>query len=166
MTSGYTSNGDRTRLMKRTLVADLATVPAGTRVLFKFGDYHMYKGINPLRQRDLGNFVAERAEGEGATSLHIMILGARGVHALYGGYGKPLKHEPFVQHDDPDLRWIDDALAAIPHDVDPAAWSVFDLRPLRPKPPTDDAGWRQRIAGYDLLVIIPELTPSELIGSP
>lgn len=56
------------------------------RVLLKFGDWHVYKGINPLRQRDLGNFVAELADGRNGASLHILVLGAKGTHALYAGY--------------------------------------------------------------------------------
>ncbi len=47
--------GARARLMKRTLVAHFAEAPRA-RLLMKFGAYHLYKGYNPLGQRDLGNF--------------------------------------------------------------------------------------------------------------
>ncbi|MCA0207773.1 MAG: hypothetical protein LCH74_01790 [Proteobacteria bacterium] len=63
-------NGRRARLMKRTLAAQLAANP-GARLLLKFGAMHAYKSINPLNQRDLGAYVAERADGEGGSSLHI-----------------------------------------------------------------------------------------------
>ncbi|QNE32434.1 hypothetical protein F1C10_11080 [Sphingomonas sp. NBWT7] len=46
---GYASNGQRARLMKRTLLHYLADAPAAARVLFKFGDVHMAKGVNDLR---------------------------------------------------------------------------------------------------------------------
>lgn len=61
------SNGRRARLMKRTLAAHFAEAPQA-RVLMKFGAYHLYKGYNPLGQRDVGNFVAEHADGAGVAS--------------------------------------------------------------------------------------------------
>jgi hypothetical protein len=54
-------NGQRARLIKRTLAGYLQNSAAGSRVLMKFGDVHTVKGVNALRQRDLGNFVAEHA---------------------------------------------------------------------------------------------------------
>src|SRR5690606_30121600 len=44
------------------------------RIMFKFGDYHSAKGFSPVQVRDIGNFVAELADGEKAHSLHIKIL--------------------------------------------------------------------------------------------
>lgn len=162
---GDESNRQRGLLMRRNLVRRLAASPASSRVLFKFGDVHMPKGFNSLGQRDLGNFVAERAEGDGATSLHIAVYGARGVHATYGGVGRQVGHEPFVLTDDEDYAWIKDALGATA-DGETRDWMLVDLRALRANPPRDmPARWRRAVREYDLLVVAPELTPSELLGA-
>lgn len=111
-TDGEASNARRARLMKRTLADKLATVPRSSRILFKFGDLHMAKGTNARHLRDLGNFVAERAEGDGATSLHIAVYGAAGTHALYGGVGRQVRNEPFVLAEDADYAWVKEAARA------------------------------------------------------
>ncbi|HEX8486685.1 hypothetical protein [Sphingomonas sp.] len=163
-TDGYASNGQRARLMKRNLVGHLTASPSPARVLFKFGDVHMAKGINGLGQRDLGNFAAERAEGDGASSVHIAVYGAKGVHALYGGVGRQVRHEPFVLTDDADYAWLKDALATRPGEGQ--GWVLIDLRALRTKPAQDmPAPWRKVAQRYDLLVIAPDLTPSSLLGA-
>jgi hypothetical protein len=135
-------------------------------VLFKFGDVHAAKGVNALDQRDLGNFVAERAEGEGATSLHIAVYGAKGVHALYAGVGRQVRTEPFVLTDDADYAWLKDALALRDKAGAGSQWMLMDLRTLRARPPADlPPAWRRQIYEYDMLVVAPELTPSSLIGA-
>ena len=162
---GFASNGRRARLLKRTLVRYLDARPKPARLLFKFGDVHMGKGVNGLGQRDLGNFVAERAEGEGAASLHIAVYGAKGVHALYGGVGRPVRHEPFVLTDDPDYAWLKQALLPQGGADAAATWMLIDLRPLRASAPADmSAQWRRMADRYDLVVVTPNLTPSTLIG--
>ena len=125
------------------------------RVLLKFGDWHLYKGLNPLHERDLGNFLAEFADGRNTTALHILVLGAKGTHALYAGYDRPLKFEPFVMDQDEDYRWIKAAVDA----QRAGSWTLFDLRKLRFKHLDMSADWERVIYGYDLLVLIPELTP-------
>lgn len=161
---GYASNGRRARLMKRTLVKHLAEAPKSARVLFKFGDLHAAKGVNGLDQRDLGNFIAERAEGEGAQSLHIAVYGAKGVHALYNGVGRQVRTEPFVMTDDADYAWLKDALGGL--DSGSSEWMLVDLRQLRAHPPKDmPSTWRQKSLQFDLLVVAPTLTPSTLMGS-
>ena len=87
-------NGRRARLIKRMLAGYPAAAPAGSRVLMKFGDVHAAKGVNALRRRDLGNFVAERADGEGASSLHILVMGIEGSLGAYNGVGRPTPDMP------------------------------------------------------------------------
>ena len=165
-TDSYASNGQRARLMKRTLVDRFAASEQPARVLFKFGDVHAAKGVNALDQRDLGNFVAERAEGEGATSLHIAVYGAKGVHALYAGVGRQVRMEPFVLTDDADYAWLKDALALRDKAGAGSQWMLMDLRTLRARPPADlPPAWRRQLYEYDMLVVAPELTPSSLIGA-
>lgn len=158
-------NGRRARLMKRTLAAHLADHP-GARVLMKFGANHAYKSINPLNQRDLGAYVAERADGEGATSLHIMVLGARGSEAGYGGVGRPAPVHTFDMKNDKDPDWRKDAALAQAADAAPGAWMLVDLRALRAKglagaPPE----WRDLALGYDIAILAPALTATNLLGA-
>jgi hypothetical protein len=165
-TDSYASNGQRARLMKRTLEDRFAASLEPARVLFKFGDVHAAKGVNGLDQRDLGNFVAERAEGKGATSLHIAVYGGKGIHALYAGVGRQVRTEPFVLMDNADYVWLKDALTLRDEAGAGAQWMLMDLRTLRARPPADlPTAWRKKIYEYDMLVVAPELTPSSLIGA-
>ena len=153
------SNAQRARLLKNNLRRHLEAATTGPegKVLVKFGDWHLYKGFNPLHQRDLGNWIAEWADGHSESSLHLCVLGAKGTHLLYGGYGRPLKTEPFVMDEDPDYRWLKPAM----DNQLPDAWTVYDLRRLRLQNlGTVDPDMRRLIDGYDLLVIIPEVTPA------
>lgn len=163
-TDPYASNGARARLMKRTLVDYLSNAPPKARVLLKFGDTHMRKGVNGLGQRDLGNFVAERADGEDVGSLHLLVVGLRGTHALYNGVGRQVRHEPFVLTDDADFAWLNDAVPAT--DAASKDWTLLDLRTLRAKQPRDmSATWKHIIDGFDIVVVAPNITPSTLLGA-
>jgi hypothetical protein len=163
--SGYNSNRRRSLLMKHTLVKYFAGTNKPARVLFKFGDVHIAKGVNSLRQLDVGNFVSERADGEGATSLHVAVYGAKGIHALYNGVGRQVRHEPFVLTDDPDYAWLKDGINLSTEGAQ-RDWVLLDLRPLRARPPADmPATWRSKVQEYDLVAIAPDLTPSALLGS-
>jgi hypothetical protein len=157
------SNSQRARLLKSNFRHDMEKAATGDRpqkVLVKFGDWHLYKGINPLHQRDLGNYIAEMADGQGSSSLHICVLGAKGTHREFTGYDQPTKLEKFVMDEDPDYRWLK---PAIDNQV-PNAWTLYDLRKLRfAKLGPVDPGMERMIYGYDLLVIVPELTPADLI---
>jgi hypothetical protein len=155
------SNDERARMLKRNLQRDLEL--AGNRpqkILFKFGDSHLYKGFNDIHQRDLGNYIAEMADAQGVKSLHICVLGAKGVHRLYGGYNRPGRLEPFALGEKDFYPWmkplVDGRL--------PNAWTVYDLRKLRFQPlgPVDP-DLDRFIYAYDLLVIAPELTPADPI---
>jgi hypothetical protein len=154
------ANLARAQLLKTNLATHLAALnfPAGQgKVLLKFGEWHLYRGYNPLAERDLGNALAEYADANGAASLHIAVLGAAGVHALYAGYRRPLRQQPFVMANDPQYRWI----AAAVDEMEPTGWTVFDLRRLRdPEPAGIPTAWSRLIEGYDLLVMIPQLTPA------
>ena len=94
------------------------------------------------------------------------MLGARGTHAQFAGYAKPLAHEPFVMTEDPDYKWIapavENALAQAAGGAGKTL-TLYDLRKLRFKgidPPRD---WERIVYGYDLFVLIPELSPAEMI---
>lgn len=157
-------NGRRARLMKRTLAAHLSDHP-GARVLMKFGAWHGYKSLNPLDQRDLGAYVAERAEGEGVTALHVIVLGAAGAEAGYNGVGRPRAVHAFDVLTDEDPDWRKDVTLARAPDVAPDAWMLIDLRRLRAEGlaslPTE---WRQLALGYDIAILAPTFTASSVLG--
>ena len=157
-------NGRRARLMKRTLAAHFAEEPQA-RVLMKFGAYHLYRGFNPLGQRDVGNFVAEHADGEGVTSLNMIVVGARGTEAGYNGVGRQEVVHDFDAMTDEEGDWRKDVMLARPSDMPPGDWLLVDLRRLRG---TDlealTPEWRAIIRGYDLAVVAPELSASTLLG--
>lgn len=156
------SNSQRARLLKQNFRRDLQATgdPQHQKVLLKFGDWHLYKGFNPLNQRDLGNYVAELADGQGSTSLHICILGAKGMHRRYSGYDRPTKVERFVLDEDRDYRWLQPAIDNRLSN----AWTLFDLRKLRFQAlGAVDPDMKRLIYGYDLLILIPELSPADLI---
>ncbi|QDH73436.1 hypothetical protein [Brevundimonas sp. M20] len=156
-------NGRRARLMKRTLAARLAENP-DARVLMKFGAWHLYKSLNPLNQRDIGAYVAERAEGEGVTALHIMVAGARGSYAGYAGVGRPTSERAFDM-DSEDADWRKDVVLARPGDAAPGSWMLVDLRALRAgglsNVPED---WRDLALGYDIALLAPTFTATSVLG--
>jgi hypothetical protein len=160
------ANLDRAVLLKKELLSHLDTWQGsrrGGKILLKFGEWHLYRGYNPLGQRDLGNFVAEYADVKDTPSVHIAVLGSRGVHASYGGYGKALQHSAFVMSDEPRYHWL-----AVATDVaEPNGWTVFDLHRLRgPGAETLPEEWRKLSDGYDLLVLAPEISPSSKLDNP
>ncbi|MBI1683902.1 TraB/GumN family protein [Caulobacter hibisci] len=159
------ANGRRARLMKRTFAAHLAENP-GARVLLKFGANHAYKSLNPLNQRDLGAYVAERAEGEGVSALHIIVLGARGSVAVYGGVGRPAVVRSFDRVDDKGSDWRKDATLAKAADAAPGSWMLVDLRMLRTKSllASAPAEWRDLALGYDIAILAPTFTASSVLG--
>jgi hypothetical protein len=157
------SNNQRARMLKQNLRRDLeSTSGDGQRgkVLVKFGEWHLYKGLNPLYQRDLGNYIAEMADGQGSHSLHICVLGATGTHRLYAGYVRPTKLEKFVLDEAKGYRWLKPAIDNQLKD----SWTLYDLRKLRFQHlGAVDADMERMIYGYDLLIIVPELTPADVI---
>jgi hypothetical protein len=157
------SNNQRARLLKQNLRRDLETAETSfqrQKVLVKFGDWHLYKGFNPLHQRDLGNYIAEVADAQGSTSLHICVLGAKGTRRIYGGYDRPTKLAKFVLDEDHDYRWLKPAI----DNQLPNAWTLFDLRKMRfHKLGPVDPDMERLIYGYDLLIIVPELTPADSV---
>ena len=159
------SNHVRNLLMKQELLSDylpIASEKPETRVLFKFGAMHMGKGFSPLHQREIGNTIAELADVQEAKSLHIMIFGVHGTSASPQGYRKPLKLAPLDLATDKDQAYVAPALAAMfPSGTDRNTLTLFDLRKLRFKRnlalPDE---WSRMIYSYDLLVLIPEVTPA------
>lgn len=160
--SGFDSNRERALLMKHNFAEDFASKPP--KILMKFGAYHTQKGFNLIRNNDVGNFVAELADGLGVQSLHIVVLAEKGSQLAFGGVGLPYKPAEFDYSTDKDsqFRFLKPAF----ENLEPSGWTVFDLRPLRRAFGSFgqvDPDMEKVILGYDLLVVIPVATPSSQI---
>ncbi len=157
------SNTQRARLMKSNLQDYLGNADSHIRsgkMLFKFGDWHMYRGLNPLLQLDLGNFLSEKADGEGVQALNIIVLGAKGSHLGYAGYGKPYAPETFEMVKDKDYVFMKPFFDA----ATPDSWALYDLRKFRHTSIGKLSNNMERLVyGFDLLIVIPEVTPSAQI---
>lgn len=158
------SNMVRAQLLKQHFMADYTRFKAQKpepRIFIKFGGMHTGKGFSFLHQRDLGNFVAEQADLEQVQSLHVFVMGARGVHAYPSVYGKPVVQQPFDLNTDPQWNWLAPALIqALPQQAGSASntLTLFDLRQLRFRHLNLPPEWEHIIYSYDLLVLVPEFT--------
>ncbi len=128
----YDSNRERSRLFKTTFEREYAaaTRAAGhaPKVLFKFGFLHTFKGFNLLNNNDLGNHIAELAEGQSSTSLHIAVVPLKATQLRVTAIGKP--YEPAAvdySGEDSPLGF----LKPLYENLDAGQWMLFDLRPLR-----------------------------------
>jgi len=161
---GYASNRERAQLMKQNFRAryeaanDAEPLP---KVMFKFGGYHMYQGLNSLHSSEIGNLVAELAEWNGTKSVHVMVLGVKGETAAFGGIGKPSGKEKLDLRTDPrgDFTFLAPMLDNMLKD----SWTMYDVRAFRAhfgSYGAVDKEMERMIFGYDFLVLIPETTAS------
>ncbi|WP_308925103.1 hypothetical protein [Janthinobacterium sp. J1-1] len=154
------SNRLRLALLKRTLASRLGMQEQ--KLVVKVGANHAYKGFNPLNNRDVGNFLAERAEGQGHTSLHLIVLAVKGKQLRFAGAGKP--HQPAqIEPGSAAFKLLAGA------GTTDGSWSLFDLRSLRPglrKLAAGDIDMLNLINGYDFALMIPEGSASTQLGAP
>jgi hypothetical protein len=154
----------RERLMKTLFAANYAraarTAAAPPKVLLKFGAYHLYRGLNPVHGSGIGNYVAEFAEAQGAQSLHICLIAVKGSQPIHPRVGQPAQLRPFNLEEQPGSRYLQPVFSNLLR----SDWTMFDLRPLRQDLNAPggaiDPDMATLIFGYDLLVIVPEGTPS------
>jgi hypothetical protein len=154
------SNRERALLMKQTFMKhyDFASKTNRPKVLLKFGDWHLYKGFNPLRNNDLGNFITELADGQGTKAVHIIILPVKGTRLRFAGIGRPYSTENFKMLDDDDYKFMKPFV----ENAEPEGWTVFELSKLRGEK-SSDASLERLVLGYDWLVLIPESTAATQI---
>ncbi len=166
----YGNASRRSLLMKTLFAADYArasrTGSAPPKVLLKFGAFHVYRGLNPVHGSGIGNYVAEFAEGQGAQSLHICLIPVKGsfpIHRRVGQppprVGEPPQLRAFNLRDDPASRYLELMLANLLR----SDWTVFDLRTLRQgfnSLGESSPALATLVFGIDILVLIPEATPS------
>lgn len=165
--SGFESNLTRAALMKRYYVAQLPPDRRGAPppTLFKFGALHVMKGLNTLNSREIGNYIAEVADGLGTPSLHILIMAVKGNQRRFAGVGKPFITAP-VDQIGPGVSDFPYAKPVFERALAEQGWSLFDFREMR-RWANRQAGLDPRllrlIFGFDLAILIPEGTPSDEI---
>jgi hypothetical protein len=164
----YQSNRQRALVMKKNFSEPFAASSQSNGVLpkvfFKFGAYHMFRGINPLHSSELGNLISEAAEANQFKSVHILIAGVKGQQLHFVGIGKPAEAAPLDLAGDKDspflfFKPLFDALVE-------NSWTLYDLRALRDgfsKYGKIDPELERVIFGYDFVVFIPDPKASQLI---
>ena len=106
-------------------------------------------------------FLAERAEGQGLTSLHLIVLAAKGKQLRFAVAGKPPQPAP-IELDGAAFKLLAGAGAT------DGSWSLFDLRSLRPglrKLVAGDIDMLNLINGYDFALVIPEGSASTQLAA-
>jgi hypothetical protein len=159
---GRASDVERAKLLKMNFRDAMNQIPLSEKtgkIIVKFGDSHLFKGMNDNHNLNLGNYIAEAAQMEGQDSLHICVLGAGGKTSAFTKYGQPTHIAEDTTTTDSVFRWMEPFLAQ----QIPGQWTLYDLRALRYKIPGPlDSGLRRILDGYDLLVIVPEFTAAEM----
>ena len=154
------SNHERDTLMKRTFLAYQRARPnPERRVLFKFGEEHIYRGFNPYNYDGIGNFLAEDADGHGASGVHILALGISGTQTKFAGIAKPWATSPYSLDDDDHARFK--FLAPFITQSFSDGYTLYDLRPFRTQFDAmriADPGFQRLVFGYDFLVLIAHTT--------
>ena len=166
----YASNRQRALLMKDNFMKQLAkeVERSGStpKIFFKFGAWHMYRGLNPMHSSELGNLIGEKAEGQAERSVHILVLGVKGEQSRFSGIGRPFQTVPvdLVAGADSEFRFLKPFVDNHPgHD----SWSLYDLRVLRDhfdRYGPIDPGLERVIFGFDFLVLIPDPKASHTLG--
>jgi hypothetical protein len=160
------SNVDRARHLKQQFARHWAAIDhaADPRVMIKLGANHTPRGRNWTNTFDVGNLAAEMAEAGGARSFHVMVVGGPGTqHAVMDPRVLRYMAAPASSLGEP---WAARLAAA----VLPDAWTVFDLRPLRPllvtRALTDvPAELAEMIWRFDAVVVLTGSTPAvALVG--
>lgn len=132
---GFESNRQRALLMKKTFTENYGVAVRAEskppKILFKFGAWHMFKGMNPLHNNDMGNFVTELADGQSMKSVHILILGVKGAQLRFAGIGRPFQPSPFNLPEDKDSDFL--YLKPMFDAVQNEGMTMFDLRAFRKK---------------------------------
>lgn len=151
------SHSIRVNLIIRQLM-DQYEVWKDSRTLFKYGANHLMRGESLLTVYDIGNVIANITEAYGEQSLHLMVVGQS------GSLGSPFEGFP-AQKIDKEKGFYLSYLKPFYPLTEGLDWVVFDLRPLRKllnrnKLKIENQLLIRAIKGYDLLVIIPEVTPA------
>jgi hypothetical protein len=162
--AAYPNARRRERLMKTLFAANYARAERAAagppKVLLKFGAFHVYRGLNPVHGSGIGNYVAEFAEAHGVQSLHIYLMPVKGSQPIWPRVSQPAQLRSFNHVDEARYRYLQPVFA----NLLTSEWTMFDLRPLRQEAAAPGGAIEAELAtlvfGYDMLIVVPEGTPS------
>lgn len=149
----------RIQLMKNTVIKNIASVQ-NERNLFKYGAIHMNKAESSLGGYDIGNLVSTISDANFDASLHIAILGKSGIQGVPFKGMQPQK----IDVSRKGLKHYSSFFEA----SDATHWSVFDINSIRKavksnKIRIDNKMLLNILNGFDYVIVIPNVTPSEFM---
>jgi len=157
----WESNHRRAALNKRWFMhhyrAARAAGDIAPRVMVKLGANHLYRGLNQTRQYDVGALLAMLAESETATSFHLLVVGAP------GGQRAQFNPQRMEYMPLPTSEFPEGPFGSLLYDD---AWTLFDLRPLRPilhnrrRGPEIPPGLMELAFNFDALLVVRDAEPS------
>lgn len=144
---GLYNNTVREQWMKDSFMVHYRRAAAGgetPKVMFKFGDWHLFRGMGPTGAYTIGNFAHEFAIANGMQALGVQLIALRNDF----DYAKdiPAYMKPFLP------------------ETAPTQPLLIDLRPFRPvgkvfrDKVTPDDQWLNRafVNGYEFILILPD----------
>lgn len=152
----YPANLERENLMKREFIAhfDAAEERDGRvpNIFFKFGGFHMERGLSGTDVPSFGNFIIEWGRSRELRSVNLMIdcLGGETYGIQQGG---PVPCENYSGLD------ADSPLFAAMGDAPMALFDLKSLRPLLNRARDLDPDLRGLILSYDYYLVIRDVTP-------
>lgn len=150
--SVHVANTERENYMKRRFQS-LYEQAGRPKVAFKFGSYHMSRGLSGTHVLSLASFVTDTALMQGAKSFNVLLLCGPGTKAAQF-QGTPADCEMSVAKDFPDLVGL----------VDSKQPTLFDLAPWKDKPRRWEhlsADVQSLVWAYDAILFIPNGKPAE-----
>jgi hypothetical protein len=164
---GYDSNVRRSSYMRANFLKHWQAEHAAGRkpkVFAKMGASHLMRGRNSTETYDIGTLANEIAYIEGGRTVSMMILPGKGMPAAVFN-PVTYTYAPNVPKDD-----YNKGLAPIIDQADPKAFTLFDLKPLRPVL----GSWREGVDpalmrivhGFDYLLVMSGSTASANLPAP
>lgn len=160
----YLSNDTRGKLMQKHFMQYYRQAVAGgdllPKVIFKFGAYHMYKGITPTNILDIGTFVHNLATMNQTRSFHVLVVGKKGfLNSYFPFTSKKAQKMPYDAYKMRALKFVTPILDAA---VDTQQWTVIDLQAVKlsldnRKINKLNKKMKDLILGFDAIVVIPEV---------
>jgi len=157
------SHSTRVKLLLNQLMKDYP-LWKDSKNLFKYGANHMTRGESFLTVYDIGNMVANVTKSNYEESFHIMIVGESG---MVGSIFKSFPPSPVDAENGFYLSYLKPFFKI----TEGEKWHMFNLVPLRKmvergKLKIDNLNLLRAIKGFDILVIIPKVTPAQLLTIP
>lgn len=149
----------RIQLMKNNILKNIKLLQKGKN-LFKYGAIHMNKGESILGGYDIGNFVANIADANFDTSLHIMIIGKSGTQGI--PFSKEVQK---IDSDSNDLKHYNLFFES----VNGNKWHLFNTRKILEdvnsnKIKIEDKVLLKTLKGFDYLIVIPKVSAASIMN--